>query len=632
MKTTFHRITGSKWFLLSLAMMFTCANVVAQGKFYCRVSDNNIAKNETLQIDYVIENAGSINDVQLPEFRDFAVISGPNQSSETSVVNGTTTSSFTLSFLVQPKGPGKFVIPAASARINNKTMQTNTVNVIVGNRMSKNTQQPSMPSMNMGFPPMDMQDFPDEDVILGAKEDYNEKVKKNLLVVLQVNKTNCFVGEPIVATYKLCSRLKSESRVTKRPSLDGFSVYDMVDMQTASPSVENIDGKPFTVHLIRKVQLYPLQAGSFTLDPVELDNKVRFLRTTASAKQSRDPIQQMMDGFGNQTWEEHNVTLASKPVTITVKPLPDAKPASFKGAVGNFTLDAKLSTQEVHAEDDATLSVTIGGAGNMPLVNAPSVSFPQGFEAFDASVKEDVDKSVAPIAGSKQFDFLFVPSDTGNFTIAPITFSYFDPAANTYKTLNSQPLSIHVLKALHKRKKSDKAKATIQPLSTNTGLAAWWYWIAGGIAVILLLLLFFRRKKAPAVVAKKETEKPAPQKPVVIVPEKPKEPVVEPSMFEADPLETSRKALSDNNSRQFFSSIQNTLWEAVSKKTGLPPSKMDKRTALQLLQENNVSLTVRTELESLLNTCEMALYMPQSASDMQNVLYKSTFVVNALKG
>lgn len=630
MKTTFHRITGSKWFLLSLAMMFTCANVVAQGKFYCRVSDNNIAKNETLQIDYVIENAGSINDVQLPEFRDFAVISGPNQSSETSVVNGTTTSSFTLSFLVQPKGPGKFVIPAAVARINNKTMQTNTVNVIVGNRVSKNNQPPSMPSMNMGFPQMDMQDFPDEDVMLGANEDYNEKVKKNLLVVLQVNKTNCFVGEPIVATYKLCSRLKSESRVTKRPSLDGFSVYDMVDMQTASPSVENIGGKPFTVHLIRKVQLYPLQAGTFTLDPVELDNKVRFIRTTASAKQSRDPMQQMMDSFGNQTWEEHNVTLASKPVTITVKPLPDAKPASFNGAVGNFTLDAALSTQEVHAEDDATLSVTIGGAGNMPLVNAPAVSFPKGFESFDATVKEDIDKSVAPIAGSKKFDFLFVPSDTGNFTIAPITFSYFDPAANTYKTLSSQPLSIHVLKALHKRKKSDKSKVAIQPLNTNTGLAAWWYWIAGGIVLIVLLMLYFRRKKAPAVV-KKETEKPAPQKPVVAAPEKPKEPVVETFVFEADPLEKSRKALNDNNSRQFFSSIQNTLWEAVSKKTGLPPSKMDKRTALQLLQENNVSLTVRTELESLLNTCEMALYMPQSAPDMQNVLYKATFVVNALK-
>jgi hypothetical protein len=117
-----------------------------------------------------------------------------------------------------------------------------------------------------------------------------------------------------------------------------------------------------------------------------------------------------------------------------------------------------------------------------------------------------------------------------------------------------------------------------------------------------------------------------------VVVEKPTEPVVETVLFEVNPLEKSRKALLDNDSRQFFSSIQNTLWEAVSKKTGLPPSQLDKRTALQMLQQKDVSLTVRTELENVLNACEMALYMPQSTSDMQNVLYKAMFVVNALKG
>jgi hypothetical protein len=52
---------------------------------------------------------------------------------------------------------------------------------------------------------------------------------------------------------------------------------------------------------------------------------------------------------------------------------------------------------------------------------------------------------------------------------------------------------------------------------------------------------------------------------------------------------------------------------------------------LKILKQKDVSLTVRTELENVLNACEMALYMPQSTSDMQNVLYKATFVVGALK-
>lgn len=634
MITISNRLISIKHFLFILLMFFACANVFAQEKFYCRVSEKNIAKNETLQIDYVIENAGSINDVNLPEFKSFSVVSGPNQSSETSMINGKTTASYSISFLVQPKSPGKFVIPAASARINNKTMTTNTVEVVVGNRTSKNSSggnsmlQSLLPSMGIGLPQMDMPDLPDEDVYLKPGEDFNEKVKKDLLVVLQVNKTNCFIGEPIVATYKLCSRLKSESKVTKRPSLDGFSVYDMVDVQNASPTVENIGGKPYTVHVIRKVQLYPLQTGTFQLDPVELDNTVRFIRRGSSpSSSSKNPLQQMMDDYGNQTWEEHEVTIASKPATIVVKPLPENKPASFNGAVGKFTMEAKLSTTELHAEDDATLNITLNGEGNLPLINAPGVTFPMSFESFDPTVKENVDKTVSPIAGSKQFNFMFVPSDTGTFTIAPITFSYFDPAANSYKTISSEPLTVHVLKALHKKKKSK----TAAPLQTNNSfvLKDWWYWMAGGIVLIgiLLWVLFAKRKKQPSTGIKNEiTEPPVVEKKKESAPIQPV-----PEVTETDMLEKSRKALQEGNSRLFFSTIQNTLWQEVSRKTGIAPGLLDKKTALKILEEKGASDVVRTELESLLNTCEMALYMPQSASDMQNVLYKATFVVNALK-
>jgi hypothetical protein len=44
---------------------------------------------------------------------------------------------------------------------------------------------------------------------------------------LQTSKTSCYVGEPIVATYKLYTRLKSESKLSKTPSFNGFSVIDL---------------------------------------------------------------------------------------------------------------------------------------------------------------------------------------------------------------------------------------------------------------------------------------------------------------------------------------------------------------------------------------------------------------------
>ncbi len=628
MDTIRQHFIGSKQLTCLLITFLVCAATFAQTKFYCQASDKTIARNETLQIDYVIENAGSINDVQLPDFKNFAVLSGPNQSSQSSTIGQKTISSYTISFLLQPKGAGTFTLPAATARINNKTMTTNTVNVVVENKESKNPRQPSLsPSINMTIPQMDMPDVTDnEDVYLKPGEDVNEKIKKNMQVVLQVSKNTCYVGEPIVATYKLCTRLRSDSRVTKRPSLDGFSVYDMEDAQTVNPRVENIGGKPFTVHVIRKVQLYPLQAGTFQLEPVELENNIKFIRQGAQSRSSsRDPLQRLIDNFGNRNWEEHLATIASKPATIVVKPLPENKPASFNGAVGNFKMETKLSVGEINAEDDATLSVVIKGTGNIPMINAPAVNFPKTFESFDAKVKEETDKTESPISGSKQFDFMFIPTDTGTFTIPPVNFSYFDPAAGVYKTVSSEPLTIHVLKALQQKKKVANPAA---PSAKKSFSFSWWYWVAGGIILILILLLFIKRKKAPVAKAAQAIELTDTKNEVQQVPLAPVETI---PVVEADPLAKARQALNENDSKEFFSSIQNTLWEEVSRKTEMAPSRLDKKTALQLLEQKNVSITVRLELENLLNTCEMALYMPQNSGDMQNALYKATFVVNALK-
>src|SRR5215472_8036215 len=110
----------------------------------------------------------------------------------------------------------------------------------------------------------------EKDYVLRPGENVKEKIRKNLFVKVQVDKNSCYVGEPIVATYKLYTRLSSESRFTKRPSLNGFSVYDMVDPSSEPVSVDKLNGKEYAVHIIRKTQLIPLQAGSIDMNPVEV--------------------------------------------------------------------------------------------------------------------------------------------------------------------------------------------------------------------------------------------------------------------------------------------------------------------------------------------------------------------------
>ena len=101
------------------------------------------------------------------------------------------------------------------------------------------------------------------------------------------------------------------------------------------------------------MQLYPLQPGTITLDPVVADNKVTFIKSEYAGTQKGDMFYDMLQDFANSTSpqnsivEEH-VTMKSKPVEITVKPLPpESKPRGFlKGAVGKFSLSATLEKRK----------------------------------------------------------------------------------------------------------------------------------------------------------------------------------------------------------------------------------------------------------------------------------------------
>src|SRR5438876_1062709 len=65
---------------------------------------------------------------------------------------------------------------------------------------------------------------------LAIGEDPFRKIRENLFLKLFVDKQNCFIGEPLVATFKLYSRLQSRSNVIKNPGFYGFSVYDMINV------------------------------------------------------------------------------------------------------------------------------------------------------------------------------------------------------------------------------------------------------------------------------------------------------------------------------------------------------------------------------------------------------------------
>jgi BatD DUF11 like domain len=600
-----------------LLSFFSCGYLLlpAQAKFTTILNETEIGKNDLVQVQYIVENAESVEKITPPAFKGFSVASGPSQLQGMTIINGALSKYQGLSYLLLPNTTGKLSIQGATAVINGKPMKSNTVTVVVTN--SGNNKTPNTgPSFNLPIPDLpEAQEEVSEDYILRAGESIAGKIQNNLFAKVEVSKTSCYEGEPIVATYKLYSRLKSESKVTKRPTLNGFSVYDMIPPGSGDTRVEKINGRLYNVHIIRKVQLYPLQPGTFELDAVELDNTVHFLRVASKA----NSMQQLLDEYSKGAEgkpEEQSVTLSSKPVTITVKALPTAnKPVAFDGAVGNFTIRAFISPDIVVANEPANLQLEIKGEGNLPLINAPEINWPAGVEADEPQTNEMSDKSVCPITGSKQFDYPFRVKQAGSIAIPSLSWSYFDPSTGTYKTIKTDSISLPVTKGAMphiKTKVVEKSKLDTKPFN--------WLSLTWAVPVLLLTLLFFIHRQKNHQKQKKVRAMAAIQK------------GGEETISVADLFAGARMALYDHNNQLFYQEVGNTVWNNISKKLSITSSQLNKPFVIQLLQQKNMSVTGIQQFEQVVQDCEMALYTPyHSEINMKNTLQNASSFIEQLQ-
>lgn len=582
---------------------------LAQVKFSTVINEKKYSKNEIVQVDYIIENASSIGSLKPPAFTGFTIVSGPMQQNGMSIVNGATSKYAGITYFLKPVSAGKFIIGGAAAEVDGKQLHSKSVAVEITNGPAGKTA-PAFTNPFSGYNIPEETTEVNEEYVLKKGESAADKIRNNLFVRLDVNKTSCYAGEPVVAVYRLFSRLKSESRVAKRPSLSQFSVYDMVQPESNAPTVEKINGKLYNAHIIRKVQLYPLQDGSFDLDPVEVDNTLSFLRLEGNNKVS---LQQQMDDYMNGITdgrlEEQKVTLASKPVTITVKPLPAAgKPDSFDGAVGRFTIMGTVPQMELTTNETVVLNVLLKGEGNLPLINAPQVNWPAGVEGFEPTVKEDIDKTVSPISGTKMFQYSFSTKLAGPVTIPAIVFSYFDPATSQYKTIQTDSIQLDIKKALRKAQQSNNTAAGSTSAAKGPDYKIF-LWLLLFVAFAVLVIVFKRKKIIPA------KSQPAPSAAASIEKEQ---------MPPADRFEAARYALSAVNSQLFYKETGKAVWNMLSEKFNLTSSQLNKPVVLRLLQQANTPATTIQLLEKVLNDCELALYTPvHTENDMRQTMEKA---------
>lgn len=620
-------------YFFTLLLTFLFSSLFAQVKFSASANSRSIGKNDYLQIQFTVENASNVDGITPPSFKNFAVVSGPNQQSSMTSINGKIQQSIAIGFVLKPLSAGNFTIGSATAKIEGKEYHSNPISVTVNNSSSSsrsggNSLASPFGNMTLDFSPEPVTHQFD-DYILKKGENVAEKIKRNLFIKIDANKTSCYVGEPIVATYKLYTRLKSESNVLKTPSFNGFSVSELLMPDSYATSVEKYNGREYNVYTLRKVQLYPLQSGTLTLDPVEVKNNITFLKSEYAGNRNGDMFYDLLRNFADETapgysTEQQTVTVTCTPLNINVKPLPDVnKPADFKGGVGSFKISAAVEKNNITTDDAGALKITIAGAGNIQMINAPTVAWPTGLEAYESKALEQVDKFSVPMRGEKIFTYPFSVEKAGDYTIPAVNFSYFDVGSQSYKTISTQPVSLHVEKGKgnHQNINIASTNKTSSDSFTDVLYNNQLYLIAGGLCLIALIVMFKKKKEAPTLAAVNRSSTSNYQQ----------DPVEEAAfIIPANPLAEAEEKLSEGDAG-FYKALDVSIHKYLAEKLNVPVEELTKKKINGRMDKCNVSVGTTLLVNSLLEDIELYLYAPAASATQMNEMYeKASEVVSLL--
>jgi hypothetical protein len=603
MNGTTHTNTWSNWkaigFILLLA--FVSPGVFAQ-KFVAQVNKNKLAVGEVFQVSFTINTSGSA--FKAPSFADFDVFSGPNQSTSMQINNGSVSQTLTLSYVLAPKKEGKFTIGPASIMVNGTRLESNSIPIEV---KGSNPQQGSNPSGSQS--PTNT-----------SGQYASGKTDDDLFVRTFVSKKSCYLGEQIVVTQKVYSRLNLRGfQNPKMPVFNGFWSQNEDSKNKQIPlQQENLDGIQYNVAEYTKSYLFPQRSGQLTIDPLEVDCIVR----QRSNRQPSSFIEQMM-GMG---YEDVLIKAKSKPIVIDVKPLPEVgKPANFNGAVGNFNMKAEVSKEKVKANESINLKLTISGRGNLKLTDAPKLNFPEGFESFDPKLSESYSEG-GSISGTKTYDFLLIPRRAGEFTISGLGFSYFDPDKKSYIDVPAAEFHISVAPDPNGENSAtvlSPSKTTVEEKENDiryiktgslqlkpTGdlfFSSWKHYSLCGLSILAFagFIAVSRNieKRNSNIVAVKERKA---------------------AKLARKQLAAAERYKNQNNKDGFYQEVSIALNRYISDKLNIPVSELNRENIKTQLQKRNVSEATIQKLEDTLSSCEVARYAPSAVSADINTVYNNT--------
>lgn len=587
-------------FLMFLMAVFTTnAQDDVSFKVICK---KQVVVGEQFQVSYELTGDGS--NFEAPNFTNFEIVGGPFSSSSSSVqiINGSVTKSttHTYSFYLRAIKEGTFTIPAATITINKKKFKSTTEDITV---------------------------VKDSSVATGGNTSSvsNNSNTKEVFLEAVPNKKSAYIGEQITLKYKIYYTIPiSQLTISKAPSYSGFWMKDVTDNNgTLQQSSTVRNGTEYHVATIQEIVLIPQKPGTLTIDPLDI-SCIAQIRQDNRQSRGYDPFDNFFGDIMGSSYTNVKKEIKSQPIDIEVKPLPTKdKPASFKGAVGQFTFTSSIDKNEMKSNDAFTVTYSVSGNGNIDLLELPKPNFPPDFEVYDPKITTNTKNNSYGISGNKKAEYVVIPRVSGDFTISATEFSYFDPAKNRYVVLNSDQYQLHVERSANEGS-SGIIYAGGQEAIKVVGSDINHIMMSGNlkksgtllfasplyfILVVLMFVLF-----VVALVLYKRINK-FNQNQVLVRNKKA-------TKIAKKRLQNAYNYLKIKDSSHFYEEFSQALWGYISDKLNISRSQLSMDTVKEMMMGKNVSEDIVNQFIELLNNCEYARFAPGDPNKKMEELYE----------
>ena len=555
-----------------------------------------VVQGNKFQISFSLRNAEG-NGFKAPEVGGCKLLYGPSKSSSYSSqwVNGVSSSSSSEEYTMVYRADqaGKYTVGSATVSVGGKQYSTKpfTIEILPPDRSAQQGNNRGSQSVQIDN--------------ANTQTAGKQVSSKDLFVRIILSKSNVYEQEAVVCTIKLYTKYQISQFIANiQPSYNGFLIEEL----PVSPNlneIEHVNGENYMVAELKKCILFPQQSGKLTITSGTYDV------TVVQYEQFRTPFGIMRQPVEKQLQVKSNTS------SVNILPLPEPKPASFNGAVGNFTVATEIKPQVLKTYEAATYSYIIRGSGNIKYLKSPTIGFPSQFDVYDPQNNINAKPSGNTVSGTVTIDYTFIPQFVGKYEIPGTEFTYFNPATRKYETLTTQKYDLTVAKgsgAASQAPKGGIEQKNRDILHIKTGdlhlkqehsyaVEGFGYWLWYIVPLLLLAaVLFYYRKALKArsdmqLMRTKRANKVAQKR-----------------------LRAAKQWMRAGDKNKFYAEVLTALWGYLSDKIQIPVSELNKENISAELTNYGATDEVIAAVIEVLNNCEFAQYAPElSGNDMESI-------------